>query len=111
MKLLTPQEFFLSESYFEFQNRYEGFGKELYSQLKAEIPEIFNEISFYQQRNIQTEDSYAEYISSNHSFVIQLDPLIEVIVLWNAQKSIEIGTWSTNECKEAIDFIKSELLK
>lgn len=109
--LLTPFEEFQSENYTEFESRYSGFGKEIYLKLKEEVPQIFRDLTFHKRITFQTEDSYAQYIGDSYSLAIQLDPLCEVIVLWNNRKHIEIGTWAANEYEDAINFIKSELMK
>jgi hypothetical protein len=108
--LLNPPEDFLEETYADFENRYSGFGKDIYLKIKEILPEVFYKLTFYQRQTFQTEDSYAEYNVDIISFVIQLDPLCEVIVLWNGQKQTEIGTWSASEYDEAVNFIKSDLL-
>jgi len=110
-KLLNPSENYSEETYSEFENRYVGFGKEIYLKIKEKTPDVFHKLTFYKQIDSQTEDSYAEYSDINQLFAIQLDPTCEVIVLWNEQKQVEIGIWSNNEYGDAIDFIKSEFLK
>lgn len=111
INLLKPREDFAIETYNEFEKRYLGFGKEIYTNIKKSLPNIFNNLVFYRRINFQEEDSYAEYKNDQFSFCIQLDPLCEVIVLWNDTKQIEIGYWAKNEYEDAINFIKSELLK
>jgi len=110
IKLLMPLEGFIAETYEEYENRYMGFGKEFYSNIKNQLPHIYEKLSFYKRKNFQTVDSYAEFIDPNYYFAIQLDPLCEVIVLWNEKKQIEIGTWSSNKYQLAINYIKSELI-
>jgi hypothetical protein len=110
-KLLTPFEDFEIESYDEFINRYTGFGKELYLKISDELPDVFNELTFYKRINQQPKDSYALCLGGAYSFAIQLDPLCEVIVLWNELKHIEIGRWSENEYHDAINYMKLELMK
>lgn len=109
-QLLSPTEEFHSESFSAFEKRYIGFGKDLFLRIKDQIPEVFTELRFYQRKPFQSEDSYAEYCHDGKVFVIQLDPLCEVIVLWNDHTSVEIGTWSSNEYDEALQFIISDLL-
>lgn len=111
INLLQPREDFVIETLDEFEKRYFGFGKEIYSNIEKELPEIFNNLVYCRRVNFQLEDSYAEFKNDQFPFCIQLDPLCEVIVLWNDTKQIEIGYWSENEYVDAINFIKSELLK
>ena len=110
-KLLRPQVTYHVETLEEFEERYSGFGKETYDNIKKYIPEIFDSLVFYKCIDCQLEDSYAEYKNDQFPFCIQLDPLIEVIVLWNKSKHIEIGYWSKNEYLDTINFIKSEFLQ
>lgn len=109
--LLNPQVVYHVETLEEFEERYSGFGKEMYENIKKYIPEVFDSLVFYKRTDYQLEDSYAEYKNDQYPFYIQLDPLIEVIVLWNKSKHIEIGYWSNNEYLDTINFIKSEFLQ
>lgn len=111
INLLQPREDFIIETFDDFKNRYFGFGKEIYSKIKDDLPEIFDKLVFYKRLNFQIEDSYAECKNDQFSFCIQLDPLCEVIALWNDTKQIEIGYWSENEYLSAINYINSEFLK
>lgn len=111
MDLLEPLKDFRIETYEEFQNRYKGFGKEIYKKIKDKTPNIFNKFEFYKRINFQIDDSYAICKNDEFSFGIQLESEGEIIVLWNGIKQIEIGFWADNEYEEAINFIKSELLK
>ena len=84
-------QFFLTEGFEQedFENtakRYEGFGKDLYEIIKEELPDIYERLKFYRNTKIQIEDSYAEFLNIINGFAIQLDPLCEVIVLWNDKK-------------------------
>jgi len=108
--LLSPIEDFSEESFISFNQRYCGFGKDIYQIIQLELPETFNNLKFFKRIIFQTEDSYALYCNADISFVIQLDPLCEVIVLWNDKTRTEIGSWSPNEYDEALDFIKYDLL-
>ena len=108
---IIPKTDYKEENYLEVKNRYNGFGEEFYSSIKQNLPEVFKHLKYYQNIKIQKEDSFAEYNYENICFAIQLDPLCEVIVLFNNSNiSIEIGTWSEDEYKEGIDFIKNEIL-
>ncbi len=100
----TP-ELFVQETYNEFEHRYEGFGKETYLKIKEQIPNIYYKLLFYKRIDLQTEDSYAIYSDGEKSFAIQLDPLCEVIIIWNRQRHLETGSWSNTEYDDAIGFI------
>lgn len=97
------------ESIIEFENRYTGFGNKLFSILELDLPNLYSHLTFYQNIN-QPEDGVAVYDDSKHSFAIQLDPLIEVIVLWNENNSIEVTSDDGQEYETAIKFIKNKLL-
>jgi hypothetical protein len=110
-KLLIPADDFTIEIFEYAIKRYSGFGKDLYKLIKQEIPIVFEKLVFYKRISIQQEDSYAIYTDKEKSFAIQLDPLCEVIVLWNENIHTEIGTWSEDVYEEAIGFIESEFLR
>jgi hypothetical protein len=79
--------------------------------MEEQIPEVFLNLSFYQQTTYQSDDSYALYDDKNNpekSFVIQLDPLCEVIVIWNQNIHTEIGAWSGDPEFESIKLIQDE---
>lgn len=109
--ILTSKEGFQQETLDQVQERYSGFGGNLYQLMEEQIPEIFLKLSFYQQTTYQSEDSYAVYKDSDNpekSFAIQLDPLCEVIVIWNQNIHTEIGAWSEDPELESIKFIQEE---
>lgn len=106
--LLTPKEEYKEETLDTALKRYSGFGKDVYQLLEKKLPHIFLILKFYQRTTYQKEDSYAVYLDPDNpekSFAIQLDPLIEVIVLWNHKTHVEIGTWADNPEKEAVEYI------
>jgi hypothetical protein len=98
------------EEFDDLNKRYSGFGKEIYTRLKSTLPSVFDKLTYYRSLNYQTNDSYAVFKDGDKVFAIQLDPLCEVIVLWNDEKQVEIGTWSADEYGDAISFIKTELI-
>lgn len=109
--LLTSKEGFQKETLEKVQERYSGFGGNLYNLIEEQLPEVFLKLSFYQQTTCQIEDSYALYEDRDNpekSFVIQLDPLCEVIVIWNLNIHTEIGTWSEDPELESLMFIQDE---
>ena len=99
------------ESWGEFNKRYSGFGKDLYINIKERFPEIFEKLKYYQSVEFQTEDSFATYSDGITTFGIQLDPLIEVIVLWNKENHLEITSYTDNEYEVAMNFIKKKFLQ
>jgi len=110
MEQILGQRDFVREEFEEVSTRYQGFGKDIYTKLRSMLPSVFDRLTYYRATTYQTEDSYAVYSDGTTEFAIQLDPLCEVIVLWNRATQIEIGTWSTDEYSEAVEFIKRNLL-
>jgi len=109
--LLTPPDEFQEETLDNVLVRYSGFGKDLYRLLQEKLPQVFSNLRFYQGTTHQSEDSYAVYLDPDNpreSFAIQLDPLCEVIVIWNQKIHTEIGTWSSDPELESIVFIQEE---
>lgn len=100
----------LQEETFESSGiRYTGFGFKIFEDIKESLPFVFENLKFYQPIEYQQEDLIAIYKNSEIEFGIQLDPLIEVIVLWNDKQHIEIGFFSENFSIESLDIIKSFL--
>lgn len=111
--LLPSKEKFLEETLDKVHERYSGFGRDLYPLIGEKLPHVFCNLRFYQDNRYQMEDSYAVYEDPGNpakSFAIQLDPHIEVIVLWNSEIQTEIGSWAKNPEEKAIIFILDELL-
>ncbi|HCS21884.1 MAG TPA: hypothetical protein DIW47_15220 [Bacteroidetes bacterium] len=100
---------FMEESYSEFLSRYQGFGSTFYADLKEKCPDVFKHLEFYTVRSVE-EDSFALYTKEEISFAIQLDPLMEIICLWNHAQQIEIGHWHEHPVEVAIAYIKTEFL-
>ncbi|AXR68328.1 hypothetical protein [Leptospira mayottensis] len=111
-EILTPKEHYIRENFSEFNARYSGTCKNLYKKISSEIPQIFKKLNFY--RNFRDDDSFAECLNDNLSFVIQLDPDCEVIVLFNGKMQMEFGVWGETKEGEvedlALDFIKENFL-
>jgi hypothetical protein len=109
-ELLPLNDDFVTEKYCDMLTRYSGFGCEIFSVLQERLPEIFAKLEFFRATKYQTGDVYAIYDDGAKAFSIQLDPDIEVIVLWNEQIQTEIGEWSKDVYGDAISFIHDELL-
>jgi hypothetical protein len=100
----------LQEETFESSGiRYKGFGFEIFEHIQESLPFIFENLKFYQPIEYQQEDLIAIYKNSEIEFGIQLDPLIEVTILWNDKQHIEISFFSENYYIESLDIIKSFL--
>jgi len=119
-EILGDHQEYIEENFDDVLIRYTRFGKELYSIIKKELPNVFNKLKFYRATKstekyvygAQLEDSYAIYNDGKIMFSIQLEPESEVICLYNWETGIEIGDWEQNDYyKQSIDFIKSEFLK
>jgi hypothetical protein len=108
--LLIPKEDFQEETLAKVLERYSGFGKNFYRLLEEKLPQVFSKLTFYQETSYQMRDSYAVYDDVDKSFAIQLDPDIEVIVIWNQYIQTEIGSWVDKPEEEAIIFIQDEFL-
>lgn len=108
---LLPNWKFREENLEEFNERYSGFGREFYKTLDNSPPNALVKIKLYQSLEYQTEDSIAIYSDNTTSFGIQLDPFIEVIVLWNKENHIEISSHTVDAYQVAIDQIRTKFLK
>lgn len=112
-ELLPSNQEFQEESLDKVHERYSGFGRDLYRLIGERLPYVLINLRFYQGMNYQMGDSYALYENPDNpgrSFAIQLDPDIDVIILWNSEIQTEIGNWVRNPEEEAIIFIQDEFL-
>lgn len=108
-KLLPKDGKFQLETFTEMSKRYTGFGNNLFTKLLSDEPQIKEQIKFYKRIDSQLEDSYALVSNPNMAIAIQLDPLCEVIIIWNNNVHIEKGHWTENLIQETINSIKSLL--
>lgn len=106
---ILPCGNYVQEDFDSVMKRYSGFGEDLYKKLKDGYPKVFANLTFYRRVDHQVEDSYAVFADNDSFLAIQLDPLCEVIVLWNNLNRIEIGTWSLDQYSDAITFITEQL--
>lgn len=98
----------IPETYNEVSKRYSGFGANLFSTLQHNQPYIFNNLKFFRSIDLSTDDVLAIFESEEYNFGIQLAVVSEVIVLWNENRHIEIGSWSHDQVEEAIRLIKTD---
>ena len=118
-ELLGDYHKYIEEKFEDFITRYNRFGKDLYREIKKELPEVFNKLRYYRPLEDNEkyglgkllDDSYAIFNDEKTEFRIILDPDCEIICLGNFETNIEIGNWNNDYYKEAIEFIKKEFLK
>lgn len=101
---------FVEESYKDFLVRYSGFGDDFYHLLEEQLPDVFQHLRFFKSTNHQPEDSFALYQNKDGLFCIQLDPLCEVVILWNNEKHVEFSSLWNDQYLGALKFIKEDLL-
>lgn len=109
-KLLKSYFPLQEESLSEFHERYTGYGNGLYDYLAKHQPEIYDKITLYRSLGNQQMDSLAYYENGVHSFVVQLEPEGEVIVLWNEEIQTEYGTWEPLDYRNIVEYIQVFLL-
>ncbi len=98
-----------AESYMEAKLRYSGFGCEIFEFFKSELSLNLNDFQFYQPIN-QPEDVIAYYKLGNIEFAVQLDPLCEVICIWNNSISVEINFFVKDYYTKVVEIIKTKIL-
>lgn len=86
--------------------RYDGFGRELFGLLRHDLPQVVFE--FARNPAEQRDDVWAICHCGLQAFGIQLDPLIEVIVLFDEERCEEIGTWQDDPVGYAIARIREQ---
>lgn len=113
-ELFGESQLYEEENFETFERRYDGFGKELYSIIKAQLPQVFTHLKFYRAvaltgrhvGRLQHEDSYSIFSNGAHHFAIQLD-YYSVIIIWNYQGlTYETGDWSEAPYEDALNYIK-----
>ena len=110
----------VEETFTEFTNRYDGFGKDFYLMIKDSLPLVFEKLKFYKATVrtgkcvgvANTKDSFAIFEGNVNKFVIQLS-YYGVICLWDIDTRFdyETGDWSDNAYKEALEFISTHFDK
>jgi hypothetical protein len=107
---------FENENYEDFTLRYDGFGKEIYSIIKSDLPNIFKHLRFYRLVHPQhneghskfdpDDDSFALFDNGKKTFVILLD-YYGVICIWNKSDiNWETGLWSVDPIQDIINITK-----
>ncbi|MFP9099396.1 hypothetical protein ACLI09_10100 [Flavobacterium sp. RHBU_24] len=113
-ELLCGGRIYEEESLQGFELRYDGFGKELYSIIKAQLPEVFTHLKFYKAvaltgthvGSLQDEDSFAIYSDDKIYFAITLD-YYGVICVWNhLVVNYETGHWSETPYEDVLTFLQ-----
>jgi len=99
-----------SESLQDVMVRYKGFGKDLYTCMDAELPSVMNSIRFFKKTETQPLDSYAVFDNGRSKFALQLDPECEHIIIWNEDKHLEFGFWTTDLYNSVLASIKTEFV-
>ncbi|GGB73461.1 hypothetical protein GCM10007424_11720 [Flavobacterium suaedae] len=117
-QLLSQYIFYEEETFEEFLQRYEGYGKALYFEIKRKLPHIYKHLTFLKAVDrkpnyywtIDTEDSYCIFDDGNKTVCMALD-YYGVICIWNYDGiRYETGDWD-EELEEkavakAIDYIE-----
>ena len=107
-KLLSDGWEYTEETIDDVSNRYHGFGSKIFILMEKELPIYYQNLRLYRSISYQVDDVFCICEGLGHDFGIQLDPDCEVICLWDEIIHIEIGNWSNDEYREAIDFIKDK---
>ncbi|KGO85436.1 hypothetical protein Q765_16345 [Flavobacterium rivuli WB 3.3-2 = DSM 21788] len=110
----------VEETFTEFTNRYDGFGKDFYLMIKDSLPLVFEKLKFYKATVrtgkcvgvANTKDSFAIFEGNVNKFVIQLS-YYGVICLCDIDTNFiyETGDWSDNAYKEALEFVSTHFDK
>lgn len=105
-ELLPENGKFVIESYYEMNQRYLGFGKDLFQEIYKARKLKQNSIKFFKRIDSQIIDSYAIVTNINSTVAIQLDPECEKIIIWNSIEHYEKGDWITNHIDDSIKTIQ-----
>ena len=99
------------ETFAEFSKRYSGFGENLYEFLKLNYPRFFCKLTFFRDVVERSPVSYAFYKDERNSFIIQLDPECDVIILWDDIEHIEFGSWDKLDLNRVVLDIDNVMIK
>ena len=97
------------ENYQEFNARYKGFGKDIYSKMNRELPFVLDNIKLYKKVDYQLPDSFSVFDNGKSTFAIQLDPECEVIIIWNKKTQIEFGNWTIDLYNSVFNGIRNTI--
>jgi len=110
-RLLPRTIEFAIESYDSAKLRYGAkFAHDLFVRLESDLPQVSASLNFYRPTTHQTEDVYAVYDVNRTSFVVQLDPELEHIIIWNGEEHVELCAAYADPSAMAIEYIRDDLL-
>jgi hypothetical protein len=104
--LLNPNAEYAPEAERDALVRYRGFASDMYDRLYRAIPELRGRFRFF--RAVGSDDIWSIGELEGREFGVQLDPDCEVICLWSADSTEEIGTWFADPVAHAIDRIRQD---
>jgi hypothetical protein len=108
---IGSSEDWLEESFDSVLLRSTEMGQTLFEQLWKHFPQLKEEIVFLQW-SMQPDDVYAVRDVMDGGFVVQIDPLIELVIVWNEESVREFGAWTPNDnpVADALKYL-SEIIK
>lgn len=68
-------------------------GRTLFEKLWQDFPQIKEEIIFLKW-SVQPDDVYAVRDVVSGGFVVQIDPALDLIIVWNEESGCEYGAWT-----------------
>ena len=102
---------FIGETYSVGLARYgEKFAHDFFPRLEVAMPNLFSKLMFHQSQE-QPDDFYALYDAQNDSFVVQLDPELEHIIIWDGTGHVELCAAYADPPAMAIEYIQEEILQ
>ena len=102
---------FIDENYSAGLARYgKKFAHDLFPRLEVAMPNLFSELRFHQSQE-QPNDMYALYDAMDAAFVIQLDPDLEHIIIWDGTDHVELCTAYADPPAMAIEYIQDDILR
>jgi len=107
--LLNPSLCLTEESETEVQERYSGFGSEIFRRLFVSIPWLRPHFRFFKAEN--SDDVWSICKFGDLEFGLQLDPDTCCICIWDHNWHDEVGKWIEDPEKFTIELIKERYLK
>lgn len=83
------------------------FGRRFLAGLLTDVPEPAD-VRFLRW-SVQSDDVYV-VIDRPHGFVVQIDPDLEYLIVFDPDSHAEFGDWGTDHVRDALDYVRQQFL-
>jgi hypothetical protein len=85
--------------------RIPAFGRRFFAEVFAEFPALAAGVRFLRWSE-QPEDVYAVFEQSGGEFGVQVDPHLEILVVWGPEGQAEHGSWDDDPVMSALGHVR-----